>query len=207
MPLPKFGITEEVRVCDTCFAKGGKGVPASGPAPPVPVGRTPRSRRDFDADLQRAIELSLQDSQPSGSNFVGSEPPLVKSGRTAADDDEELRLAIEASLREMEARPSAPQGQDEPEYRVRLQLTRRLGADLRSHCQHLTWRHERQRRSSPSQTRWTRWLPTASGICGDFLRRTCCMSRRICSDQSCSATRRRSTLSSVRDLEQARQLS
>lgn len=51
---------------------------------------------------------------------MGSEPPLRKTGETAAeDDDEELRLAIEASLRDMErARPSAPQGADEIEYKV-----------------------------------------------------------------------------------------
>jgi growth factor-regulated tyrosine kinase substrate len=85
------------------------------PAPAVP-GRTPRTRQDLDADLQRAIELSLQDVRP-GRNFVGSEPPLRASN--PEDDDEQLRLAIEASLREMEmARPSAPAGSDEPEYKV-----------------------------------------------------------------------------------------
>lgn len=84
------------------------------PQPAVP-GRTPRSRQDLDADLQRAIELSLQDVQP-GKNFVGSEPPL-RAGNVE-DDDEQLRLAIEASLREMETRPSAPLGAEEPEYKV-----------------------------------------------------------------------------------------
>ena len=50
--------------------------------------------------------------------MMGSEPPLAKK-RNAADEDEELRLAIEASLRDMEqARPSAPGGYEEPEYRV-----------------------------------------------------------------------------------------
>ena len=90
--------------------------------PPVIPGRTPRSKADFDADLQRAIELSLADSRPSGSNFVGSEPPLARKGASAEDDDEELRLAIEASLREMERdRPTAPQDSvAEPEYRVSL---------------------------------------------------------------------------------------
>ncbi|WVR07579.1 hypothetical protein IAU60_004621 [Kwoniella sp. DSM 27419] len=119
MTIPKFGITEEVRVCESCWVKSGKGKTADGPAPAVP-GRTPRSRADLDADLQRAIELSLAESQPGGSNFVGSEPPIArKSGHgTAEEDDEELRLAIEASLRDMErARPSAPVGLDEPELR------------------------------------------------------------------------------------------
>ena len=117
MELPHFGITTPVRVCDSCYVKGGKPIPKvpAGPPPAVP-GRTPRSRADFDADLQRAIELSLADSR--GAGMVGSEPPMVKAGRNVEDDDEELRLAIEASLREMEARPSAPNGYDEPEYKV-----------------------------------------------------------------------------------------
>ena len=117
LELPHFGITNPVRVCDSCYSKGGKPVPKApaGPAPAIP-GRTPRSRADYDADLQRAIELSLADSR--GAGMVGSEPPIVKAGRTAEDDDEELRLAIEASLREMEARPSAPNGYDEPEFKV-----------------------------------------------------------------------------------------
>ncbi|RSH88702.1 Vacuolar protein-sorting-associated protein 27 [Saitozyma podzolica] len=117
MPLPHYGITEPVRVCEGCWIKSGKGKTPSGPPPAVP-GRTPRTREDLDADLQRAIELSLAESQPGGRNFVGSEPPLARKNRSAEDDDEELRLAIEASLREMEkARPSAPTGLDEPEYR------------------------------------------------------------------------------------------
>lgn len=89
------------------------------PAPAVP-GKTPRTRADYDADLQRAIQLSLAESSGAGSSSAGleSEPPL-RSGQTAQDDDEELRLAIEASLRDMErARPSAPVGMEEPEYRV-----------------------------------------------------------------------------------------
>lgn len=87
-------------------------------APAVPSNRTPRSRTDLDADLQRAIELSLAEAQPGG--FVGSEPPLVaRSGTQMEDDDEEFRLAIEASLRESErARPSAPNGLEEHEFKV-----------------------------------------------------------------------------------------
>lgn len=51
--------------------------------------------------------------------MVGSEPPLARKVQSVEDDDEELRLAIEASLREMEkARPSAPAGAEEPEYKV-----------------------------------------------------------------------------------------
>jgi growth factor-regulated tyrosine kinase substrate len=120
MPIPKFGIAEEVRVCEGCYIKSGRGVAttSSGPAPAVP-GRTPRSRQDLDADLQRAIEMSLAESQPGGGNFIGSEPPVARTAGTVEDDDEEMRMAIEASLRDMDrARPSAPDGYEEPEYRV-----------------------------------------------------------------------------------------
>ncbi|EIW67290.1 hypothetical protein TREMEDRAFT_33875 [Tremella mesenterica DSM 1558] len=116
MPLPRYGIVEPVRVCESCWVKGQSGKP-NGPPPTVP-GRTPRTREDLDADLQRAIELSLAESH-GGGRLVGSEPPIARrSGKAAADDDDEqLRLAIEASLRDMEARPSAPIGLDEPEYK------------------------------------------------------------------------------------------
>ncbi|CAD6577391.1 MAG: Vacuolar protein-sorting-associated protein 27 [Tremellales sp. Tagirdzhanova-0007] len=117
MPLPRFGIAEDVRVCEGCWTEAGKGKNPDILAPAVP-GRTPRSREDLDADLQRAIELSLADSQPAVNRFVGSEPPLARKAGTVEDDDEEMRLAIEASLRDIEkARPSAPQGAEEPEFK------------------------------------------------------------------------------------------
>lgn len=107
MPLPRFGIKEPVRVCESCWVKAGK----NQPAPAVP-GRTPRSRRDFDADLQRAIELSLAQSQPG--QLQPSEPPIAL--RSDMSEDEQMRLAIEASLRDMEQAPSAPVG-EEPEFK------------------------------------------------------------------------------------------
>lgn len=115
MPIPRFGITQHVRVCEGCYIKSGAGVKP----PALPANRTPRSRRDMDADLQRAIELSLAESNKGA--VVGSEPPLMaRSGAQMEDDDEEFRMAIEASLRESErARPSAPNGIDEHEFKVR----------------------------------------------------------------------------------------
>ena len=113
-PLLAYGILDLVRVCDSCYVQVNKQMPA-----PVVPGRTRRTRQDLDADIQRAIELSLADAQPEGSGLVGSEPPLRRQGEgSAEDDDEELRLAIEASLRDIEReRPSAPSGSDEPEYK------------------------------------------------------------------------------------------
>lgn len=88
------------------------------------------SARDLaDAELQRAIELSLEEvgavhgrrpgyvpAQPSAHNWHISEPPLVDRmthpDRKVANTDEgdpDLRAAIEASLREANApKPSAP---------------------------------------------------------------------------------------------------
>ncbi|GMK55170.1 hypothetical protein CspeluHIS016_0202260 [Cutaneotrichosporon spelunceum] len=101
MALPHFGIKDEVRVCESCWVKAGK----NKPAPAVPI-RTPRTRQDYDLDLQRAIELSLAQAHPGA--MMGSEPPLALKMGALGDEDEQLRMAIEASLREMEARPSAP---------------------------------------------------------------------------------------------------
>lgn len=88
-----------------------------------------RSARDlYDAELQRAIQLSLEEVGsagahrpgyvPSPSPWQSSEPPLVDRGtRPSAassysreeEDDPDLKAAIEASLREANApKPSAP---------------------------------------------------------------------------------------------------
>ena len=90
----------------------------------------PQSARAMaDAELQRAIELSLREmkldrrpgytpSQPSPSQWAYSEPPVVDrstrpTNRKVAfadeDEDPDLKAAIEASLREANApKPSAP---------------------------------------------------------------------------------------------------
>lgn len=86
-----------------------------------------RTARDVaDAELQRAIQLSLQEVGaagghrpgyvPSPSSWQSSEPPLVDrrthpnpSPYQEEEDDPDLRAAIEASLREASApKPSAP---------------------------------------------------------------------------------------------------
>ncbi|KAG9014752.1 Vacuolar protein-sorting-associated protein 27 [Tulasnella sp. JGI-2019a] len=140
-PLPHFGITDPVRVCDSCFVKLKKGV-----GKPIIVDsklrrsqsqqsgkplRPKTLREQAEEDLQKAIALSLQESKsdsragyvPAGgaNNWSGySEPPeIVRDTRPSAADDEEddpeLRAAIEASLREAHApKPSAPVVEDEP---------------------------------------------------------------------------------------------
>ena len=86
--------------------------------------RGPRSKiaHDSDADLQRAIQLSLEDAGISGalprSDYVPSQPPLANappSDPTGSDleDDPDLKAAIEASLRYVpNPMPSAPTSVD-----------------------------------------------------------------------------------------------
>ena len=74
--------------------------------------------RDSDADLQRAIQLSLEEAGVSGtfprSVYTPSQPPLTNAPTSNPlgsdlDDDPDLKAAIEASLREVSnPMPSAP---------------------------------------------------------------------------------------------------
>lgn len=133
MPLPHFGITQEVRVCDGCYSKLTKiAEHHKGHRSSASIhGTRHRSARELaDAELQRAIQLSLEEvgaahgrsrpgyvpSQPSPSAWQTSEPPLVdrttrpdSKSYQSEEDDPDLRAAIEASLREANApKPSAP---------------------------------------------------------------------------------------------------
>ncbi|PFH48290.1 hypothetical protein AMATHDRAFT_65883 [Amanita thiersii Skay4041] len=126
MPLPHFGITQEVRVCDGCYNKLLKKAQKSNDSTrKQSYSHNPRDLNipGFDDDLQRAIQLSLQEATASGSQrrpgyvpaqpsqWQYSEPPIVERPSYAANDDDDLDLkaAIEASLREANApKPSAP---------------------------------------------------------------------------------------------------
>ncbi|OAX40477.1 ubiquitin binding protein [Rhizopogon vinicolor AM-OR11-026] len=133
IPLPHFGITQAVRVCDGCYSKLQKKAEKSDKGHRQSASMySPRhsSPRDLaDAELQRAIELSLEEVgptharrpgyvpvQPSVQNWQTSEPPVVHRKThpdhkvaDADEDDPELRAAIEASLREVNTpKPSAP---------------------------------------------------------------------------------------------------
>ncbi|KAI0245113.1 hypothetical protein BJV78DRAFT_1268570 [Lactifluus subvellereus] len=135
LSLPHFGITQEVRVCDSCHKD------LTRHKDKITHRRSlhgasrleHRSARDpADADLQRAIQLSLEEVNAQGQHrrpgyvpyqpdpWQRSEPPLVEhaprtSTRVDEDDDPDLRTAIEASLREANApKPSAPLGLETP---------------------------------------------------------------------------------------------
>ncbi|KAK9368296.1 hypothetical protein V1509DRAFT_623668 [Lipomyces kononenkoae] len=123
IPLPHLGITQPVRVCDSCYALKHK--------PPQKHHRHKSEDKkkpgtalshDEDDDLKRALRMSLEDSKqpPSGSNVysppVQSKPEL--KSLTSEYEDPDIKAAIEASLRDMEeqkkAKESGPAPAEEP---------------------------------------------------------------------------------------------
>lgn len=123
IPLPHLGIMQAVRVDDGCYAKltekstSGRHADLSRPSTTLYQGsmqpRNARGQDRFDADLQRALEMSLQESRGSGSGgyvpqtkSVSAPKPSVNGagGSKIKDDDEdpELKAAIAASLQDME---------------------------------------------------------------------------------------------------------
>ncbi|KIK94674.1 hypothetical protein PAXRUDRAFT_827747 [Paxillus rubicundulus Ve08.2h10] len=138
--LPHFGITQAVRVCDSCHSKISRKAERSDKghrhSASMYSPRHSSSRELFDAELQRAIQLSLQEVGTSSastkrSGYIPyqpqpSEPPIIdhtthpnratnrRSSTPNAsaindEDDLDLKAAIEASLREANLpKPSAP---------------------------------------------------------------------------------------------------
>ncbi|KAJ3120772.1 Vacuolar protein-sorting-associated protein 27, partial [Nowakowskiella sp. JEL0407] len=106
IPLPHFGITTDVRVCDGCFNKlTAKTSTISSPGSPTSIFRPTTVHANSDSfvrkeddELQRAIMLSLEESKAySESRKTANtyKPPEI-------DDDADLKAAIEESLREAE---------------------------------------------------------------------------------------------------------
>jgi growth factor-regulated tyrosine kinase substrate len=123
LPLPHFGITQAVRVCDACHFKLTKKKEVEQAAKESSEAKKRAAVRTaaidaIDPDLQKAIQLSLQESQArpgytptsSTNRWQVSEPPIIdRMTRPDDDEDKQLREAIEASLREAQApQPSAP---------------------------------------------------------------------------------------------------
>lgn len=128
IPLPHLGITDSVRVDDGCHAKltdksRGNAIPrgfdAAKPSRTLYQGSMePRSARvehdSFDADLKRALEMSLEEAkgQAGGSGFVPQSkvqsPPVPNASTRPSqtepeeEDDPDLKAAIAASLADME---------------------------------------------------------------------------------------------------------
>jgi len=135
IPLPHLGILQPVRVDDGCYAKISEKSGQSGAIPQHGTGnhggsRTlyqgsmqPRDARvddSFDAELKKALAMSLQESQggsvASGSVFTPypQQPVRSQPGKTNGaprkekedDDDPEFAAAIAASLADMEEQKS-----------------------------------------------------------------------------------------------------
>jgi growth factor-regulated tyrosine kinase substrate len=111
MALPQLGISQEVRVCDGCYQKKNEGK-SSGSSPALTRSSSTAnagSGRKEDDDIQRAIALSLQESQKA-TGYVPrkASPPPAKS---AEEEDPELAAAIAASLKEVNLNKKAAEEQ------------------------------------------------------------------------------------------------
>ncbi|KAL1916917.1 uncharacterized protein VTP21DRAFT_5114 [Calcarisporiella thermophila] len=117
LALPHLGITQEVRVCDTCYAKkkiGRQSYQRHSPQIQIQSSSstrnqaTPAPASEEDEDLKRAIELSLKEAErkkgytPSPSR-VDSKPSQPNKAEEESDPD--LAAAIAASLQDMNAQP------------------------------------------------------------------------------------------------------
>ncbi|GAA5987188.1 hypothetical protein JCM5350_003275 [Sporobolomyces pararoseus] len=137
--LPHYGITQPVRVCDTChkMIKQGKGAQVARTSSSsdskggkATSGSSKTSRKEQeDEDLRRAIQASLNDStsthshgplresqssssgyNPSyASNFSGGDSKQKKS-QGGDQEDLDLAAAIAASLKDVQPPPTAPPG-------------------------------------------------------------------------------------------------
>ncbi|KAJ3189916.1 Vacuolar protein-sorting-associated protein 27 [Gaertneriomyces sp. JEL0708] len=102
LALPQFGLTDEVRVCDTCYtrvtSKSPPGTPAFGRASAVTKDNDV-SRRE-EEELQKAIALSLEASQRGGAPKPKAPVSKPKPVYQDDEDDEDLKAAIAASLKD-----------------------------------------------------------------------------------------------------------
>jgi growth factor-regulated tyrosine kinase substrate len=103
MPLPKFGINKDVRVCDPCYATlNGRAYEA----PRTPTVETGASLSKEEEELQRAIALSLLETEKNSGSSAGYVKPAPVAQKKPEDDDPELMAAIKASLKEAELQKS-----------------------------------------------------------------------------------------------------
>ncbi|DAA79126.1 TPA_exp: Uncharacterized protein A8136_2911 [Trichophyton benhamiae CBS 112371] len=124
LPLPHLGIIQPVRVDDGCYAKltskstsaAARSFSNSSNVPAVPANKPrmePRSAyadNDFDEDLKRALQMSLEDSKgrqssgyvPQPKSTYASPKVQVSAPKNDEEEDADLKAAIEASLKDVE---------------------------------------------------------------------------------------------------------
>lgn len=117
VPLPHLGILAPVRVDDGCYAKlSGKSQKEPDRSPTYPhkhrstSAMQPRNARvddGFDADLKKALAMSLEDANNSRGPAPAANESFKPNGDAAAvkqmeEEDEDLKAAIAASLADME---------------------------------------------------------------------------------------------------------
>ena len=95
--LDYLGIYDKVRVCDGCFAKKEAGVLHLKGTSIIIIDQSStvfdQAGSETDADLERAIQASLQDVKQQK-----QQKPKQKARVVSDDEDEELKKAIKASL-------------------------------------------------------------------------------------------------------------
>lgn len=111
--LRHYGINEPVRVCDDCYAKlrpkEALRQPKQSPSVSAKLRVSNNSDLDSyrareDADLQRALKLSLESTSrgPSYDNNRSYKPAHNNDDDEDEDEDEDMKAALAASLRDME---------------------------------------------------------------------------------------------------------
>jgi len=119
MPLPRLGIVEPVRVCETCYDEinapktakpsSNTNIPTDPQASRSLQPRNARIEDNDDRDLKMALQMSLEEARRTG--MGPSQPPrqepstaIPQNNRLPDEaEDEDLKAAIAASLKDMEA--------------------------------------------------------------------------------------------------------
>lgn len=118
LPLPEFGITIPVRVCDNCYQeRKAKTKPHKEHHHRSKSKSKPKPVEEEDDDLRRAIEMSLKESgmapPPAPSSGPSSRPQPIED--YSGEEDEDMKRAIEASLRDLKvSSPQQPSLEENP---------------------------------------------------------------------------------------------
>ncbi|ORY00573.1 ubiquitin binding protein [Basidiobolus meristosporus CBS 931.73] len=113
MPLPHFGIHEDVRVCHGCYPKLKKVVSLTPSFQPSSLGT--------------ATEPSKPIVPPASKTTATTGPSNSTSATNADDEDEDLKRAIELSIKEAESRSGyggyTPASQNKPQAQAQVKST------------------------------------------------------------------------------------